>query len=85
MDEKCSHLGAWPSLLRGDIEGAGSHEGHHCIVCQWHKWCYNLHTGHSTFKLDASRTEMLHLYQVRKGDGGEIRVGLESLGQFFFD
>lgn len=78
-----SHLFEGGPLYLGDIEDAVNEGGSPCIVCPWHKWCYDLSTGHMTTP-KGRRTEQLRLHRVKRGDNGELRVGFESLDQSFF-
>ncbi len=53
-----------------------------CIVCPWHKYCFNLSTGN--IQRPYHRPEHLHVYPTRIEPNGIISIGFKSFHESFF-
>ncbi|XP_003389228.1 PREDICTED: uncharacterized protein LOC100634203 [Amphimedon queenslandica] len=80
IDKKCPHAGG--PLHLGDIEDWTGSKGP-CIVCPWHKYCFDMSTG--SILHPSSRTERLDVYPVKVDEEtGVILIGFKSFHESLF-
>ena len=53
------------------------------LRCPWHKWTFNLDTGHSISP--KGRNLIAKTYPVKVSPAGEIRIGFDSFGPSAFE
>ena len=69
----CMILGG--PLYEGEIEDITG-TGQPCVICPWHKFCFDLKTGRTTRPLH--RDELLTVYPTRIEEDGQISIGFKS-------